>query len=77
MKFNLHNQAEFARRGEIEFSRGKIQTPTFMPVGTNGTVKGLTVDDLKSTGSEIILGNKSHIFLFHYKPKEALNKSML
>jgi queuine tRNA-ribosyltransferase len=44
----------------IEFSRGKIQTPAFMPVGTNGTVKGLTVDDLKSTGSEIILGNTYH-----------------
>ena len=47
MKFNLHNQTAFARRAEIELSRGKIQTPAFMPVGTNGTVKGLTVDDLK------------------------------
>ena len=37
MKFNLHNQSEFARRGELEFPRGNIQTPAFMPVGTNGT----------------------------------------
>ena len=61
MKFNINNQSEFARRGEIEFPRGKIQTPAFMPVGTNGTVKGLTVEDLKSTGSEIILGNTFHL----------------
>ena len=57
MKFDLHNQSKFARRAELEFPRGKIQTPAFMPVGTNATVKGLTVEDLKSTGSEIILGN--------------------
>ena len=63
MKFNIKNQADFARRGEIEFTRGKIQTPAFMPVGTNGTVKGLTVEDLKSTGSEIILGNTYHLML--------------
>src|SRR5210317_2071679 len=63
MKFNINNQSEFARRGEIEFPRGKIQTPAFMPVGTNGTVKGLTVEDLKSTGSEIILGNTYHLML--------------
>ncbi len=63
MKFNLHNQSEFARRGELEFPRGNIQTPAFMPVGTNGTVKGLTVEDLKSTGAEIILGNTYHLML--------------
>ena len=63
MKFNLHNQSEFARRAELDFPRGKIQTPAFMPVGTNATVKGLTVEDLKSTGSEIILGNTYHLML--------------
>ena len=47
MKFNLHNQSDFARRAELDFPRGKIQTPAFMPVGTNATVKGLTVEDLK------------------------------
>ena len=63
MKFKLNNQSEFARRGELEFPRGKIQTPAFMPVGTNGTVKAMTVDDLESTNSEIILGNTFHLML--------------
>ena len=40
MKFNVKNESEFARRAELDFPRGKIQTPAFMPVGTNGTVKG-------------------------------------
>ena len=55
MKFKTKNTANFARASEIQLSRGKINTPAFMPVGTNGTVKGLTVDDLNETGSEIIL----------------------
>ena len=63
MKFNVKNESEFARRAELEFPRGSIQTPAFMPVGTNGTVKGLTVEDLKSTGAEIILGNTYHLML--------------
>ena len=63
MKFNVKNESEFARRAELDFPRGKIQTPAFMPVGTNGTVKGLTVEDLKSTGAEIILGNTYHLML--------------
>ena len=63
MKFKLNNQSEFARRGELKFPRGKIQTPAFMPVGTNGTVKGMSVDDLESTNSEIILGNTFHLML--------------
>ena len=63
MKFKLNNQSEFARRGELKFPRGKIQTPAFMPVGTNGTVKAMTVDDLESTNSEIILGNTFHLML--------------
>ena len=63
MKFNLNNQSEFARRAELIFKKGNIQTPAFMPVGTNATVKGLTVEDLKSTGSEIILGNTYHLML--------------
>ena len=63
MKFNLHNKSEFVRRAELDFDRGKIQTPAFMPVGTNGTVKGLTNEDLLETGSEIILGNTFHLML--------------
>ena len=63
MKFNLLNKSDFARRAELEFARGNIQTPAFMPVGTNGTVKGMTVEDLESTNSEIILGNTFHLML--------------
>tara|TARA_B100000575_G_C23139408_1_gene662700 strand:+ start:119 stop:1234 length:1116 start_codon:yes stop_codon:yes gene_type:complete len=63
MKFSLLNKSEYSRTTEIEFSRGKIQTPAFMPVGTNGTVKGMTVEDLLSTNSEIILGNTFHLML--------------
>ena len=43
MKFSIKNTSDFARRAELQFDRGVIQTPAFMPVGTNGTVKGLTV----------------------------------
>ena len=63
MKFKLINKSEFARRSELEFKRGTIQAPAFMPVGTNGTVKGMTVDDLESTNSEIILGNTFHLMI--------------
>jgi len=73
MKFNLHNQSEFARRAELEFPRGNIQTPAFMPVGTNGTVKGLTVSDLDETNSEVILGNTFHLML---RPGDKLIKEL-
>lgn len=52
-----------ARRGVVTTSRGLINTPAFMPVGTQGTVKTLSPDDLKNTGSEIILANTYHLFL--------------
>ena len=45
MKFKVNNTSENAREAEIHTKRGVIQTPAFMPVGTNGTVKGLTIDD--------------------------------
>ena len=46
MKFNISATEGFARSGELEFDRGSIQTPAFMPVGTNGTVKALEVDNI-------------------------------
>jgi len=52
-----------ARRGEIKTRRGVIQTPIFMPVGTVGSVKGLTPDDLTDLGAQIILGNTYHLYL--------------
>ena len=63
MKFKINNTSESAREAEIHTARGVIQTPAFMPVGTNGTVKGLTIDDLKETHSQIILGNTFHLML--------------
>lgn len=52
-----------ARVGEIILPEGRVQTPIFMPVGTNGTVKGLTPYYIQETGSKIILANTYHIFL--------------
>lgn len=52
-----------ARRGRIHTPHGTIETPVFMPVGTNGTVKGLTKQNIIDVGSEIILGNAFHLFL--------------
>ncbi|MGE0740765.1 MAG: tRNA guanosine(34) transglycosylase Tgt [Hyphomonadaceae bacterium] len=52
-----------ARTGVLQTPRGDIRTPAFMPVGTAGTVKGLTVDQVASTGADIILGNTYHLML--------------
>ncbi len=52
-----------ARRGEIVTRHGRVQTPAFMPVGTQGTVKGLAPDDVRATGAEIVLGNTYHLML--------------
>lgn len=63
MEFKLlHNDGQ-ARRGQISFPRGTVQTPAFMPVGTYGTVKAMTPEELRDTGSEIILGNTFHLML--------------
>ncbi len=63
MKFDLHTTDGQARRGTITFERGTIETPAFMPVGTYGTVKALTPEELKDLGAEIILGNTFHLML--------------
>jgi len=52
-----------ARRGRLSFPRGTVETPAFMPVGTYGTVKGMTPRDLRSIGADIILGNTFHLWL--------------
>ncbi len=52
-----------ARRGILATPHGTIETPAFMPVGTQGTVKGVTLDQLVATGSEMILGNTYHLAL--------------
>jgi queuine tRNA-ribosyltransferase len=63
MRFNLLAQDGAARRGRLEFSRGTVETPAFMPVGTYGTVKAMTPEDLEEIGTEIVLGNTFHLYL--------------
>ena len=63
MQFNLLSQNGAARRGRLAFARGNVETPAFMPVGTYGTVKAMTPEDLEAVGAEIVLGNTFHLFL--------------
>ena len=63
MLFNLINNDGLARRGQLSFERGTVQTPAFMPVGTYGTVKAMTPEELTELGAEIILGNTFHLML--------------
>jgi len=57
------DSASAARTGIVELAHGSVETPVFMPVGTNGTVKALTRDDLKEIGFNIILSNTYHLYL--------------
>ncbi len=61
--FELIAQDEKARLGQITTSKGKIDTPAFMPVGTLGTVKGVFPEDIIDTGTQIILGNTYHLMI--------------
>jgi len=63
MRFQLLRQDGLARRGRLDFARGGVETPAFMPVGTYGTVKAMTPEDLESIGAQIILGNTFHLYL--------------
>ncbi|GMR01273.1 MAG: tRNA guanosine(34) transglycosylase Tgt [Gammaproteobacteria bacterium] len=63
MIFKLSKQNNGARRGQLTFERGTIETPAFMPVGTYGTVKAMTPEELTGIGAEIILGNTFHLML--------------
>ncbi|KGQ31951.1 queuine tRNA-ribosyltransferase [Gallibacterium genomosp. 2] len=67
MKYQLKNTDGGARRGELTFERPQgvftVQTPAFMPVGTYGTVKGMTPEEVRETGAEILLGNTFHLWL--------------
>jgi len=63
MKYDLINTDGKARRGRLTFSRGTVETPAFMPVGTYGTVKGMKTEEIEATGAEIILGNTFHLML--------------
>ena len=61
--FELITQDDKARLGKIHTPRGTIDTPAFMPVGTQGTVKGIFPDDILKTNTQIILGNTYHLLL--------------
>ena len=63
MKFELLQTDHQARRGRLTFERGTVETPAFMPVGTYGTVKAMTPEELQGIGAEIILGNTFHLML--------------
>ncbi|BCO31011.1 queuine tRNA-ribosyltransferase [Thiohalobacter sp. COW1] len=63
MQFELIATDGQARRGRLTFDRGTVETPAFMPVGTYGTVKAMTPEEVSDTGAEIILGNTFHLML--------------
>ncbi len=63
MEFTLQHQQSHARQGLLSFARGQIQTPAFMPVGTYGTVKAMTPEELVDIRAEIILSNTFHLML--------------
>ncbi len=63
MKYDLLTTDGRARRGRLTFERGTVETPAFMPVGTYGTVKGMTPEEVDATGAEILLGNTFHLWL--------------
>jgi queuine tRNA-ribosyltransferase len=64
-----HDAGTGARRGRLHTSHGTVETPVFMPVGTQATVKAVGQDDLRALGAEILLGNTYHLML---RPGEAL-----
>ena len=65
MKFQVlsKDSESNARAGRIETARGCVDTPVFMPVGTAGSVKSISPDELESLGAQIILGNTYHLYL--------------
>ena len=63
MRFEQLASDGLARRGRLLFPRGTVETPAFMPVGTYGTVKGMSPRDIRASGAEIILGNTFHLWL--------------
>lgn len=63
MRFYIKNTDNKSRTGAIETARGVVNTPAFMPVGTQGTVKAMSPEELKEIGAEIILSNTYHLYL--------------
>ena len=63
MQFSVKFTCGDARRGELQLAHGKVDTPAFMPVGTYGTVKAMSPQELAATGTQIVLGNTFHLWL--------------
>ncbi|CAG0123911.1 Queuine tRNA-ribosyltransferase [Rhodocyclaceae bacterium] len=63
MKFTLHKADGLARRGTLQLAHGSVETPTFMPVGTYGSVKAMSPVELHEIGAQIVLGNTFHLWL--------------
>jgi queuine tRNA-ribosyltransferase len=63
MNFTLHHTSGAARRGTLILAHGQVETPAFMPVGTYGTVKAMSPQELKDIGAHMVLGNTFHLWL--------------
>lgn len=63
MQFKLLQPRTRARRGWLQFARGRVETPAFMPVGTYGTVKAMTPEEVQGSGAQILLANTFHLWL--------------
>jgi queuine tRNA-ribosyltransferase len=63
MKFSVTHRDGAARRGRLELAHGAVDTPAFMPVGTYGTVKAMSPEELAGLGAQIVLGNTFHLWL--------------
>lgn len=71
--FEIHATAGKARAGTLHTRRGPIETPVFMPVGTQATVKAMTPRELREVGAQVILGNTYHL---HVRPGEDVIRDM-
>ena len=63
MKFTVTHRDGAARTGVLELAHGRVETPAFMPVGTYGTVKAMSPEELEAMGAQIVLGNTFHLWL--------------
>ena len=63
MKFSIAHREDRARRATLELTHGRVDTPAFMPVGTYGTVKAMSPEELRAIGAQLVLGNTFHLWL--------------